>query len=676
MYYIDDYRKRAVNTIIPYLIEFPDIIKIIENSADRYQAIEDVLWQIATNFKVEDSRGIFLNAHANNEVVDIIYTDKAEDAFTYGTDKPLYQAYGTGHYYSQASYISGIKKTFSEDKLIRAVLAKILQNNTDATIEELIEGLKLLYNAEHVSIHESNPLNISILLSGNSLELSSSGNYENIKQMLPACVKLNNLYVNPYTYNIFKYDKQSSYGDTRYPVRVGETVDVYNYISYAIPLRSIDNEYIVTKHNKFNSNMFCVICGQFESIKNNKVLISSNTDADNGFNLITVDTDGRKYIAIEYNGQIYNSDFEINTENTYTFILYNSGTKLSLWAQNGIGIKGKYDEDSSYILKNISFLKPLIDINTFTTIDAPIYINCKNIGAIQSEYSDFIYYALIFGANEDKNANITEYYNTCYGEKQILFNCIDNKNHLNINTTNSLIKDITVKQSYYNYKYNYSNGKYIYLDGKSGIDYKVNDKNIDCDIDEFEICFDICQPTGIREGVLLNNILNNYEDQSNISIDANGSIWIYFKELDENGDFIQTFYNTPDNTIEESNFSSYRIKHINKKIYFYKNNTLIGEYDTIGTFKNIPNIFKIGYNNDLSSFYKGFIKNVKLTIKAHKDTEEYNIDLNIPLDYSLQNTNNINSYTNYGARFITTPQLMNDTTNLDIYGNNLIGKRN
>ena len=126
MYYIDDYKKRAIDKIIPYLVDFPQIVKIIENSADRYQAIEDLLWNIATNFKVTDSRGIFLDAHAKNEVIDITYTDKADDAFTYGTDKPLYQAYGTGHYYSQASYVSGIKKNVSEDKLIRAVQAKII----------------------------------------------------------------------------------------------------------------------------------------------------------------------------------------------------------------------------------------------------------------------------------------------------------------------------------------------------------------------------------------------------------------------------------------------------------------------------------------------------------------------------------------------------------------------
>ena len=94
MYYIDDYKKQAINKIIPYLIEFPQIVSIIENSDDRYQAIEEVLWRIGNNFRVINARGVFLDAIAHNEVVDIVYTDKAKDAFTYGTQEPMYHKLG------------------------------------------------------------------------------------------------------------------------------------------------------------------------------------------------------------------------------------------------------------------------------------------------------------------------------------------------------------------------------------------------------------------------------------------------------------------------------------------------------------------------------------------------------------------------------------------------------
>lgn len=675
MYYIDNYRKQAVDKIIPYLITFPEIIKIIENSADRYQAIEDVLWQIATNFRVEDSRGIFLNAHANNEVVNIIYTDKVDDAFTYGTDRPLLQAYGTGHYYSQASYISGIRKTFSEDKLIRAVLAKIIQNNTSATIEELIEGLKLLYNAEHVSVFESQPLNINLMLSGKNLELSSSGNYENIKQMLPACVALKNIFVNPYTYDIFKYDKNSSYGDTRYPIRVGETIDTYRYISNAITLRNIDKEYILTNYASIDDGMFICICGKFENINDGGTIISSNIDVNNGFNLETINEDDKTYIAIEYNGVLNKTNIEINNTQDYTITVYYHNNQLKLWYDNSVSVKGAIDEDSSYLSKKILYTTPTFILDNFTPVNAPIYINCKNIENIQSNFSDFTYYVLLFGVYKNNNIKINEHYNTCYGEKQILFNCIENKNHLNIFTSNKLIKDITTKQSHYNYKLNYSNGKYIYLDGKSGIKYQLSNNDIECNIDEFKLSFDLCQPVNIQNSLVFNNILNKTEENSNIIINEFNGFTFYFTAINDDGEKIETFYNSPDNIINVGEFASYTIHFTNKNIYFYKNNKLLSEYIVIGSLKDIPKNLLVGYDNELSNFYKGFIKNIKLFIKGTDQEKEYTIDLNAPLKYSLQNENAINRYENYGARFITTPQLINDTTKLDLFGNNLVGER-
>ena len=131
MYQILDYKQRAINMIIPYLLEFPQITSIVEQDAERYQDIEKVIWQLATYLKLNDSRGIWLDQKVANSVTNIIYTDVAEDAFTYGTDNPQMQGYGAGHYYSQADYISGTNLTVSESKLIRGVKSKIIRNNFD-----------------------------------------------------------------------------------------------------------------------------------------------------------------------------------------------------------------------------------------------------------------------------------------------------------------------------------------------------------------------------------------------------------------------------------------------------------------------------------------------------------------------------------------------------------------
>lgn len=680
MYYIDDYKKRAIDKIIPYLVDFPQIVKIIENSADRYQAIEDLLWSVATNFKVADSRGVFLDAHAKNEVLDIIYTDKADDAFTYGTDKPLYQAYGTGHYYSQASYISGIRKNISEDKLIRAVQAKIIQNNTNCTIEDLIEGLKLLYNATNVKIYESNPLAISVMLGGSKIELSSSGNYENIKKMLANCVSLKNIYVNPHQFDIFTYDENASYGENRYPVRVGDTVDLYYYISQSTNLDSEFEEYIVTNHEKFDNNMFCCIAGSFTKINDGAVLFSS-VDTTN-HNIIKVgikySEDGEPHLFSQYNDTEVISDNIVQLNKRYTIVTMNDSSEFKVWLFDNILINGTASSaDSSKILNKIANLEPAIIIQNFTTVDAPIVLNCELSLDIQSNFGDFLYYAIIFGTANlaEQTINVTEYYATCFGEKQIVFNCLENKNHLYLNTKNPLQSNIMTKQNYYNYKATHSNGKYLYLDGNSNIEYYLSEENTSCEIDSFTISFDLCMPINIVNSTILSGFINNSEEDSSISIQAQDT---------ENILILKYSYYDKENTLQEmriplkvnltpDSFCNIKIIYEDNFLYLYKNDLLYENVEIEGTIMNIGNILTIGSDKSLNSMYKGFIKNVDINIQSK---EGQNFKINIPYKSTLKDFNNNYKYTNFGARFITTPQLIDDTKNLDLYGNSLIGVRN
>lgn len=676
MYYIDDYKKRAIDKIIPYLVDFPQVVKIIENSADRYQAIEDLLWNIATNLKVIDSRGVFLDAHAKNEVLDIVYTDKAEDAFTYGTDKPLYQAYGTGHYYSQASYISGIRKNISEDKLIRAVQAKIIQNNTNCTIEDLIEGLKLLYNATNVKIYESNPLTMSIMLCGSKIELSSSGNYENIKKMLANCVSLKNIYVNPYQFDVFTYDENSSYGESRYPVRIGDTVDLYYYISQSANLDSEFEEHIVTNHEKFDNNMFCCITGSFTKLNDGATLFSS-VDTIN-HNLIKVGIkyreDGEAHLFVQYNDEETISNKVVQLNKRYTIITINDNSKFKVWLLDGILIDGiASSADASKILNKISSIEPTIIINDYFTIEAPITINCEQGTDLQSNFGDFLYYAIIFGNVDLQNLiiNTTEYYATCYGEKQIIFNCLENKNHLYLNTKNPLLSNIMIKQNYYNYKATHSNGKYLYLDGNSGIDYNISDNDIKCKIDNIDINFSVCMPIRVQNGTIISNFINDNENSS-IYIEDNNLI-IKLASIDKNNELIVSTINTNIN-LEADKFIDIRILYKNNVFEFYKNNVLINYIYYQNEIQNIPKQIHVCYDNN--SFYKGFIKNLSIKIDGKDNGVVYNTNLNLPYKLTLQDIQKKYTYTNLGARFITTPQLIDDTKKIDLYGNDLLGIRN
>ena len=511
MYYISDYRKKAVTKITPYLIDFNEIVKLIECNSDRYQAIEDLLWKVADNLKVDNSRGVFLQALAHNEATNIIYTDMAQDAFTYGTDEPLYQSYGSGHYYSQASYISGIKKDISDEKLIRAVKAKIIQNNTNCTVEDLIEGLKLYYNADNVYVYESNPLQVSIFLVGKNLEVSSSQNKEIIKAFLPACVKLNEIFVDTRAFEIFKYSNTPSYGNSRYPTVVRETVDLYSYHSKSISLNSEYEEYIKTNHTSFANNMFTTICfSTQESVTEGVILSSYNTDGTDGFEIgIGLNTDSKTVFYLKYKENINYTEVEVESNKNYTLLLLNKNNELKLWCLNGVGLQGNDIEyEKSYINKTLSNTTPNTSVLDFITSEAPIYINCSYYNETLNSLSNLTYHIICFGLYED-GILLTEYYPTCYGEKQILFNCIKNNNHLKINTTKILDKNITVRQGVYNYKAEHSNGIYAYFDGKSGLDY---DTGVD-DFDKSKFTV-VGSPTITNDGVASGFSSSNYIETS------------------------------------------------------------------------------------------------------------------------------------------------------------------
>lgn len=669
MYYISEYEKNAIKKVIPYLLEFPQIVEIIKVNAGRYQDIEKLLWDIISNFKVNDARGIFLDIIANNEVVDIIYTDKADDAFTYGTNEPLKQAYGTGHFYSQASYTSGSSKNISDDKMIRAVKAKIIQNNTNGTIEDILESLKLYFNATSIGLSEFYPLGTSITLSGKNLEISSSGVYETLKKMLPICVNLNNIYIDDKKYDLFKYSDISSYGYTRYPMVLKDGISKYQYISKSINLNSEKQEYIKTNYVSFNNKLISCIIGQFTDKKNNSTLLNCG---DLSIQTIALEND-KTCICVKYNENIYSTNIEVNKDNQYEIILYNDNNTLKLWVYEKINISGNLNKDTSYIYSVISNKNPILEIPEFvTTEEAPIYINCENTNEEIMNYGDFTYHAILFGIKEDNNVKLNEYYVTCYGEKHVLFNCLENKNHLEIYTNDDLRTNLTVKQNIFNYREIHSGNRYCYFDGNSGIDYYLSYENTDCSINNIEISFDICSPISINEGVILSNFVG-YDNSSYISLQKDGSISITFiKETlsNENNQYIKEIYSHySDNILKENEYINIKIIIKENNISVYKNNILNSTNDFDGNIYNMPSILKLGYG--LNSNFKGIIRNLKFNIDGNSENNNYKSSLQIDLKNELRDNLSDIEYINNGARFISVPQLISDTNNIDIYNNNL-----
>lgn len=329
MYYITEYKKNAINKLIPYLLEFPQIVKITEMNAGRYQYIEDILWNIANNFKVNNARGSFLDIIAHNEGTNIVYADtvKVQDAFTYGStwdienpdsEEKNPQIYGTGKYYSDTTYLYNTEINVSEEQTIKAIKAQIIKNNTNGEAEDFIEAIKLYFNIDKVQILESYPLGISLVIGGDDLRISGTNNKEIIKTFLPICVSLNNLYLNDKTYNMYQLGRDVSYGTSRYPREISELISSYTYLSPSIRLKPEFHEYVVTNNNSIPNNSFCCISGVLNDVIDNSCILSSTNTKDN-VSLIVKDN----RLAINYNNNDIKSNIEAKNGEKYTITMAN-----------------------------------------------------------------------------------------------------------------------------------------------------------------------------------------------------------------------------------------------------------------------------------------------------------------------------------------------------------------
>ena len=69
------------------------------------------------------------------------------------------------------------------------------------------------------------------------------------------------------------------------------------------------------------------------------------------------------------------------------------------------------------------------------------------------------------------------------------------------------------------------------------------------------------------------------------------------------------------------------------------------------------------------------LRNIKINVNGINENLSYNRNIILPYINKLIDKEKIYEYVNEGARLITVPQLITDTTSTDLYGNELISKR-
>lgn len=646
MYQILDYKKRAINMLIPYLLEFPQLISVVEQGADRYQEIEKVIWELATNLRLDDSRGIWLDAKTKNTATNIIYTDIAKDAFTYGTDQPELQGYGAGHYYSQANYISGTNLTISEQKQIRGIKSKIIRNNFDGTIESFIKAIQLLFNADQVIISESYPLAVSVMMKGSNLEVSSSAMYEQIKALLAGGVKLNNIFLDNNTFNVFRYDGKQALGDTRYPALITDTLDLITFKGKCIKFTS-DNKMYCKTNVYLDTNKLFVTCGRlYKDIDTYSTIMSCN-DKVNSISLY-IDSENKLNLTVGDTTSTLDTPLVVN--NDYTIIYYQN----KVWLINGCKLTGDYDADVSYLSGLINYYEPNISVNTdVNNINSSIYFN----GLITNEdkiddlsYGDFIYYNMIIGDIINKQMSIPYYYITAYGETKILFNVIDNNNHLKINMSKRLNENLYEPQSSFKYELTHHDKRQMMLETGDSIVYNT----VSGDNKHIELSFDLYIPFSNpdeEQQILKLYKGDNTTDLLKVSLlNDTINIALTYELIGEDGEITT-------NTVNNSLLTTIGIyNHINISIDQHDIHLSANDIYSNATYNDII-LKNIGNTVTLGDTYNGIISSFSL------QTDLYRLEL--PFDTTINHE--VYSHTNNGgAKFITVPSSISDTTKIII----------
>lgn len=195
MLQIRNHNELANSAVVPYLLNIPEIYKLSQYSGERYQKIEDVLWQILWALDIGSADGVWLDYLGKKVGQSKEYSELVQGAFTFGgtTD----EGFGAGQF---GTYSIG---TMNTEAYRSAIRSKIIQNYTNASYAELKKAIKLLFNVSLVRITEDFPAGIDEIHMYGKNPLQFKNALDIIKSIIPVGVSINHAYYHPF-YNLFK----------------------------------------------------------------------------------------------------------------------------------------------------------------------------------------------------------------------------------------------------------------------------------------------------------------------------------------------------------------------------------------------------------------------------------------------------------------------------------------
>lgn len=323
MLQIDNHEEKASSVIVPYLLQFPEIYGLAKNSGTRAQNLEDITWELLWNLDLESANGVWLDYLGKKVGQSRTYSPTIEGAFTFGGTTA--EGFGEGKFLSSAITGPSTKIARSDANFKNAIRAKIIENNTDCSLDELINACKLLYNASLVLVNENYPAGISsIYMYGSSLIQSNNANAE-IKKMIPAGVSLDHVYFQN-VYNLFKNNAFISYSSD-YIIPPNNDFELsFNFTPDTLSSSDI---YLLSESGSFSQEPSLYI--KYNSTDG--IIFASTPDIYmDGLGINYVDGNGNVYYSNE--GSIYLSGGTVNINENNTVKITKNGTEYKLYVNN------------------------------------------------------------------------------------------------------------------------------------------------------------------------------------------------------------------------------------------------------------------------------------------------------------------------------------------------------
>ena len=284
MLQIDNHKEYALSDIIPYLLQFPEVYQLAEQSGERYQKIEDIAWQLLYNLDYKNANGVWLDYIGRKVGHDRIYT---QNAFTFGGVRE--EGFGQGKFKGTAS-VKSTKVARSDSSFRNAIQAKIIQNNTDTSLDELISACKFLFNASVVRVNEEYPAGISdIRMYGSSL-LETTDAQAIIKNALGAGISLHKVTFHKF-YNLFKNNAFITYN------KIIPETDNFELSFTLTPDISPSETFAIFSQNTSFANEYASAECYYDPIEGVVFKTSANLYNDNNNrNTYYVDENGSQYV--------------------------------------------------------------------------------------------------------------------------------------------------------------------------------------------------------------------------------------------------------------------------------------------------------------------------------------------------------------------------------------------